>query len=141
MVVREGLRTEGEKKTEDLGLNGRIELVVLLMCNAPTVTSQTLSEGIRILKEHPEYNSAVTVSKYNMWSPLRARKEGADGLLHPFEPFEAFGDPETLNCDRDSQGDVWFADMRAHLLSGPAALKISKRACCHRNGWDRRYIR
>ena len=22
-----------------------------------------------------------------------------------------FGDPKNLNCDRDSQGDVWFADM------------------------------
>lgn len=97
-------------------LSPSIELVVLLMCNAPTITSQTLSEGIRILREHPEYDSAVTVSKYNMWSPLRARKEGADGLLHPFVPFEAFGDPETLNCDRDSQGDVWFADMGASII-------------------------
>lgn len=107
-----GKSTETATEEEQTG----IELVVLLMCNAPTVTSQTLAEGIRILREHPEYDSAVTVSKYNMWSPLRARKEGADGLLHPFVPFEAFGDPETLNCDRDSQGDVWFADMGASII-------------------------
>jgi hypothetical protein len=51
-----------------------------------------------------------------MWSPLRARKIGSDGLLHPFVPFETFGDPKTLNCDRDSQGDSWFADMGVSLV-------------------------
>jgi hypothetical protein len=93
-----------------------IDLIVLLMCNAATITSATISEGIKILREHPEYDSAVTVSRYNMWSPLRARKIGDDGLLQPFVPFEAFGDPKKLNCDRDSQGDVWFADMGASIV-------------------------
>jgi len=93
-----------------------VELVVLLMCNAPTVTSSVISEGIQVLRENTDYDSAVTVSKYNMWSPLRARKIGSDGLLHPFVPFEAFGDPGRLNCDRDSQGDVWFADMGVSVV-------------------------
>lgn len=93
-----------------------IELVVLLMCNAATVTSATISEGIKTLIENPLYDSAVTVSRYNMWSPLRARKIGNDGLLHPFVPFETFGNPKNLNCDRDSQGDVWFADMGVSIV-------------------------
>lgn len=93
-----------------------IELMVLLFCNAPTILPKTLREGIGALREKPAYDSAVTVSKYNMWSPLRARKIGDDGLLHPFVPFETFGDPRTLNCDRDSQGDVWFADMSVSIV-------------------------
>ncbi|TAN45257.1 MAG: cytidylyltransferase [Nitrospirae bacterium] len=93
-----------------------VELVVLLMCNAPTIVSSTISEGIKVLRDNPAYDSAVTVSRYNMWSPLRARKEGEDGLLRPFVPFETFGDPKTLNCDRDSQGDVWFADMGVSIV-------------------------
>lgn len=97
-------------------LNEPIELIVLLMANAATITSELIDEGIRVLKAHPEYDSAVSVSCYNMWSPLRARKEGADGLLNPFVPFTAFGNPETLNCDRDSQGDVWFADMGVSIV-------------------------
>jgi CMP-N-acetylneuraminic acid synthetase len=88
-----------------------VELMVLLFCNAPTVTGETIDKGIEALRRDPSLDSAVTVSCYNMWSPLRARKIGDDGLLHPFVPFETFGDPATLNCDRDSQGDVWFADM------------------------------
>jgi len=75
-----------------------------------------LREGISALRRNPDYDSAVTVSCYNMWSPLRARKIGSDGLLHPFVPFETFGDPKTLNCDRDSQGDAWFADMGVSIV-------------------------
>jgi len=92
------------------------ELYILLMANAPTVSAAQLREGIAALRQHSEYDSAVTVSCYNMWSPLRARKIGADGLLHPFVPFETFGDPKTLNCDRDSQGDAWFADMGVSIV-------------------------
>ncbi|MBF0456645.1 MAG: cytidylyltransferase [Nitrospirae bacterium] len=93
-----------------------IELIVLLMCNAPTITPAIISEGVKVLRENLEYDSAVSVSRYNMWSPLRARKIDSDGLLKPFVPFETFGDPKTLNCDRDSQGDVWFADMGASIV-------------------------
>ena len=46
-----------------------------------------------------------------MYSPLRARKLNEYGYLEPFVPFETFGNPENLNCDRDSQGDSYFADM------------------------------
>ncbi|HTY52216.1 MAG TPA: hypothetical protein VMB35_03370, partial [Methanomicrobiales archaeon] len=101
---------------EGLPFGEQVEMLVLLMCNAPTITTGLIDEGIRALREHPDYDSAVSVSRYNMWSPLRARRVGDDGLLHPFIPFEAFGDPETLNCDRDSQGDVWFADMGVSII-------------------------
>ncbi len=93
-----------------------IEIMVLLFCNAATVTSDLIDEGIRVLRENPEIDSAVSASTYNMWSPLRARKIGEDGLLYPFVPFETFGDPKTLNCDRDSQGDAWFADMGVSIV-------------------------
>lgn len=94
----------------------KIEMIVLLMCNAATITSEMISKGIKILRDNPDYDSATTVSKYNMWSPLRARKIGEDGLLQPFVPFGTFDDPKTLNCDRDSQGDVWFADMGVSIV-------------------------
>jgi len=93
-----------------------IELLALLMANAPTITASLIDDGVRVLRDHPEYDSAVSVSRYNMWSPLRARRIGPDGLLQPFVPIEAFGNPENLTCDRDSQGDVWFADMGLSLV-------------------------
>ena len=92
------------------------ELMVLLFCNAPTILAETIDEGVRVLLEDPSLDSAVTVSAYNMWSPIRARKEGPDGLLQPFVPFEAFGNLKAVNCDRDSQGDVFFADMSVSIV-------------------------
>ena len=87
------------------------DYVVILMCNAPMVVADQIDHGIKMLEADPEADSAVTVSKYNMWSPLRSRKLEPDGSLQPFVPFETFGDPATLSCDRDSQGDVFYADM------------------------------
>ena len=101
---------------DSMPVGQKLELLVLLFCNAATILGQTIDQGIDILRQNPAYDSAVTVSCYNMWSPLRARKIGTDGLLHPFVPFETFGDPATLNCDRDSQGNVLFADMGVSIV-------------------------
>lgn len=96
--------------------NQKIELMVLLFCNAPTINASLLENGIGLLRADSKADSAVTVSIYNMWSPLRARRMNDSGYLDPFVPFETFGDPATLNCDRDSQGDVYFADMSASIV-------------------------
>jgi CMP-N-acetylneuraminic acid synthetase len=86
------------------------ELLVLLFCNAPTFTGAQIHEAVNALRKNPNLDSAVTVSKYNMWSPLRARQITKEGILQPFVPFEFF-DNQNLTCDRDSQGDAWFADV------------------------------
>ena len=91
--------------------NIEVEIMILLFANSPTLTSEHIDEAVRVLREDETLDSAVTVSRYNMWSPLRARKIGPDGCLEPFVPFETLGDLNKLNCDRDSQGDVYFADM------------------------------
>jgi len=106
----------GYKVIKALQKDKKIELILLMFCNAATVMPETIEEGIRALRAHPEYDSAVTVSRYNMYSPLRARRIGEDGLLHPFVPFEAFGDPSKFSCNRDSQGDVWFADVAVSIV-------------------------
>jgi hypothetical protein len=92
-------------------LEQRLELIVLLFANAATLSAELIDRGIEALRADERLDSAVTVSEYNMWSPLRARRVGPDGCLQPFVPFEVFGDPRTLSCDRDSQGSVYFADM------------------------------
>jgi hypothetical protein len=93
-----------------------IELLVLLFANAATLNSELIDKGVDILRADANFDSAVTTSVYNMWSPLRARKLGEDGCLRSMVPFETFGDPRTLNCDRDSQGDVHFADMSISVV-------------------------
>ena len=93
-----------------------IEFMILLMANAPTITGKLIDKGINILRRNKNLDSAVTTSIYNMWSPLRARKISNRNLLKPFVPFKTFGNPKTLNCDRDSQGDVYYADMSVSIV-------------------------
>lgn len=97
--------------------NGEVpEFLVLLFCNAPTINSKLISAGIKLLRENPNADSAVTVSRYNMYSPSRARSISTKGYLQPFIPFEHHNNASGINCDRDSQGDVWFADVAVSVI-------------------------
>jgi CMP-N-acetylneuraminic acid synthetase len=98
------------------------DYVVTLMCNAATVDAALIDAAVDMLEADPEADSAVSVSVFNMYSPLRARKLNENGYLEPFVPFEAFGDPATLSCDRGSQGDAYFADM-SHSVSRASCLE------------------
>lgn len=94
----------------------KIEFLILLFANAATLNHKMIIDGINFLRKNKSFDSAVSVSKYNMWSPLRARKIDKNGSLKPFVPFKTFGNPKKLNCDRDSQGDVYFADMGLSIV-------------------------
>lgn len=87
------------------------ELMLLLFCNAATLLPDTIDEGVRVLRKNPDYDSAITVSCYNMYSPVRARRINEEGLLDPFMPLEKLGKDFVVSCDRNCQGDVWFADV------------------------------
>ncbi|MFN7982286.1 MAG: hypothetical protein U0Q11_10545 [Vicinamibacterales bacterium] len=107
-VIRDALSLEGQT----------VELMVLLFANAPTITAATIDTGIEILRKQPEVDSAITVSRYNMWSPARARRVDVDGLLKPFVDAAAVA----ATCDRDSSGDVWFADQGVSVVR-PSCLE------------------
>ena len=97
------------KVKEQVGVQPKY--VVVLMCNAVTINSELIDSAIEMLENNPEADSAVTVSIFNMYSPLRARKPDKEGYLIPFVPLETFGEIKTLSCDRTSQGNAFFADM------------------------------
>lgn len=105
--------------------NKELDLLVLLFANAPAVSPKMINHGINVLKKNKNIDSAVSTSVYNMWSPLRARKVDAQGLLKPFVPFSNFGNPNTLNCDRDSQGEVHFADMSLSIVRTKCLKNLS----------------
>lgn len=101
-------------------------LIVLLFCNAPTINAKLIDDAIDLLSEDNYADSVVSASRFNMYSPLRARKlDKEKKYLTPFVPFETFGDPRTLNCDRDSQGDVLFANMSLSVVRPKCLLNIS----------------
>tara|TARA_B100001093_G_C26692861_1_gene955581 strand:- start:148 stop:903 length:756 start_codon:yes stop_codon:yes gene_type:complete len=85
-----------------------IELLVILMCNAVSVLPKTIDRGVEILRSNKIFDSAVTVSGYNMFSPIRARKITEDGSLAPFVPFENFN--FKIDSNRQKQDIVYFHD-------------------------------
>ena len=99
-----------------MGPYGR-ELFVLYPTLGPVYTGLVESnDGIKILLDDPDADSAVSCSRYNMWSPLRARILDSHGYLQPYLPFDQHPNSLELSCDRDSQGDVWFADIGVSIV-------------------------
>lgn len=105
-TIQEELKREGKD----------IEFIALLHCNAPTVLASQIDKGVEILRQNPEYDSVITVGKYNMYHPNRMRRIQPTGLLTSFVPMEAFGDPKTMSCDRDSAGNAYLADVALSLV-------------------------
>ena len=94
----------------------KIEFVVLLFCNAPTFMPAMIDEGVDILRKKSDIDSAVTACRMNWYSPARARRMNAAGLLEPFIPFAQFSQGTTINCDRDAQGDCYFTDVCVSVI-------------------------
>jgi CMP-N-acetylneuraminic acid synthetase len=93
---------------------GEVELLVLLFCNGATVLASQIDEAVDVLRANPDLDSATTVSQYDMWSPLRARTIDESGRLVPFIDPAYFG--SQVSCDRNSQGDVWYADCSVFVV-------------------------
>ena len=101
----------GYEVIKERNQNETIEFIVLLFCNAVTFVAQHIDDGVEALRLNNDLDSAVTVSQYNWYSPVRARKIDNDGLLKPFIPFESYPRDIKIDCDRNTQGDVYFADV------------------------------
>ncbi len=92
---------------------GHIEIFVLLFCNSATIRPGILDEGIRRLEEDESLDSAVTVSPYNEYSPVRAMRIDARERLQSYVDVGAI---PNASCDRDSAETCWFCDCSAWVL-------------------------
>jgi CMP-N-acetylneuraminic acid synthetase len=98
-----------------------IELIILLMCNAVSVLPETIDKGIEILRSKKDFDSAVTVSGYNMFTPIRARKIGEDGSLIPFDQFNF-----KIDSNRQKLDTVYFHDCGASVIRPKCLEKIDE---------------
>ena len=90
------------------------EFLILLFCNGATVLPKHIDEAVEALRKDKSLDSACTVSSYNMWSPLRAKKIDENGKLVPFVPIDFFD--KDVTCDRGSQGETWYADCSVFIV-------------------------
>jgi CMP-N-acetylneuraminic acid synthetase len=112
--------------------------LVLMFANSPDVTPDLLSQGIQMLDSDDTLDSVVSISKYNMFTPLRARKLNDDGTSQPVLNLEELGIPNTF--DRDAMGDIYFCDFGVQIvrpercLVDPTAGALPFRWLGHKQG-------
>ena len=104
-------------------LKKKIEFVVILMCNAPMILPSTIDKGIDILRKNKQFDSAVTVSDYSMFTPIRARKIDKDGFLKPFISFKNFN--FKIDSNRQKKNAVYFHDCGVSVVRAKCLEKIS----------------
>lgn len=88
--------------------NKNLKYLIITMCNAPNITMESIQKGIEMLESDKNLDSVITVGKYDMFAPERARVPNEDGHLQPYVPFEALN--EEVTCDRKSHKPTYFAD-------------------------------
>ena len=92
---------------------GEIEMFVLLFCNSATMTPQLIDAGVEALRADPSLDSAVSVSPYNEYSPVRAKRITPDGLIMPYVDVSSI---PGASCDRNSAETAYFCDCSVWVL-------------------------
>ena len=100
---------------------GQPTYMSLMFANSPDVLPELLEEAFSRLDEDDSLDSVVSVSRYNMFTPLRARRLLADGTTEPMLDLASFGVSNTF--DRDALGDVYFCDFGVQVVRPERCLK------------------
>ena len=94
------------------------EAIVLLLCNAPTVTGGLIDHGVEILRKDPSLDAVMSVSLHNEFHPSYAMRMGEGGLLRPYA-----ADRETLK----KKDEAYFPDALLWVFR-PRVLAAALRA-------------
>lgn len=92
------------------------EALIVLLTNAPTVTSGQIEQGIRLLRADPTIDAVVTVSSHDEFHPSYAVAVGADGRLRRHPAASAAGDRTA----------VYFPDALLWVLRGRALTEARR---------------
>jgi len=91
-----------------------IKFMSLMFANSVDVLPCYLEEGMDKLEANLEWDSVISLSQYNMFTPLRARKLTDVGTSVPTLDLDSLGVENTF--DRDALGDVYFADFGVQMV-------------------------
>src|SRR5207244_2928404 len=105
-----------------------VDMLVILLANAPAVTNDLIDRAITFLQDNPDYDSVATVAAHNEYNPLHACYiSGHQELVSFFPPPFSRG---IVDSSRDKLGDVYFIDnclrvtRRAALFSPAASSRL-----------------
>ena len=85
---------------------GHIDNFLILLCNSICFTHQAINKSLKKIKSD-KADSVVTISKFNMFSPVRAMKIEKDKISN-FIPNKVLKKYVNLSGDRDKSTDSFF---------------------------------
>ncbi len=105
--------------------NNKISNFIILLCNSICVKSSDIKRGIKILKKNKKFDTVTTVSKFNNFSPVRAKKIQGQKLLNyiPNKDLKKF---TPLSCDRDKSVHSYICT-QSFTVSRAKVLKNMKK--------------
>jgi CMP-N-acetylneuraminic acid synthetase len=113
-VFEHGYRHIKEREPE-------LNYLVLLFANSLDVLPSYLEKGIEMMNANERFDSVVSVCKYNMFTPLRARKITDKETSEPVLDLPSLGIPNTF--DRDAMGDIYFVDFAVQIVRPDRCLE------------------
>lgn len=102
-------------------LHPELKIMALMFGNTPHVLAKELDRGILLLEENEAWDSVMSVAKYNMFSPMRARSISPDGTTGPTLNLDAMGLTNTFH--RDAMGDIFYADFSVMIVRPDRCLE------------------
>lgn len=101
------------------------DLYLIILCNAVTVLPDLIQKAHAILSEDPTADSVTTVAKWNMFSPVRARRmDGGANRLRNYIPTEVLSNVTDITCDRDRSENCFFCDNSFTLVRRAALATL-----------------
>ncbi|MGK0469496.1 cytidylyltransferase domain-containing protein [Clostridium sp.] len=91
-----------------------VKYIFLMFANSPDILPEYWDKAVSLLDNDNTLDSVISVSKYNMFSPMRARKLNNDGTTESMLDLKAMGITNTF--DRDAMGDCYFADFGVQVV-------------------------
>jgi hypothetical protein len=91
----------------------QIDTITILFSNTPCIDVDLLNYSITRLRDRENIDSIFSVAKYDMFSPVRARKLSEDGLILPTIDLDLIGNVSSL---RGTEGSTYFQDFSIQVL-------------------------
>jgi D-3-phosphoglycerate dehydrogenase len=86
-------------------LGAEVEALVILLANAPTVTSGLIDQGVEQLRSNPALDAVMTVSLHNEFHPRYALQLKSNGQILPYP-----------NQPEETMNDSYFSDSLLWVL-------------------------
>ena len=93
-----------------------------MFCNCPAIDVKLLNYSINFINKNQDYDSCISISKFNMFSPYRARIMDKNNNVLPYLDYNKF--IKNTSCDRNSSGNVFFPDFNIQVLNKRALDNI-----------------